>query len=71
MNTLVNFESALLGLDGQFSVGGNKLQADLQKTLLQPEFMTMPNVALKRKHIISRMMEIAERNNDLIQFANE
>jgi len=49
----------------------NKLQADLQKTLLQPEFMTMPNVALKRKHIISRMMEIAERNNDLIQFANE
>nr|WP_315136646.1 hypothetical protein [uncultured Limnohabitans sp.] len=23
MNTLVNFESALLGLDGQFSVGGN------------------------------------------------
>jgi hypothetical protein len=24
LNTLVNFESALLGLDGQFSVGGNK-----------------------------------------------
>jgi hypothetical protein len=23
LNTLVNFESALLGLDGQFSVGGN------------------------------------------------
>ena len=23
MNTLVNFESALLGLNGQFSVGGN------------------------------------------------
>ena len=49
----------------------NKLQADLQKTLLQPEFIKMPNVALHRKHIISRMMEIAERNNDLIQFANE
>ena len=49
----------------------NKLQADLQKTLLQPEFMKMPNVALHRKHIISRMMEIAEKNNDLIQFANE
>jgi hypothetical protein len=31
----------------------------------------MPNVAFNRKHIISRMMEIAERNNDLIQFANE
>jgi hypothetical protein len=24
LNTLVNFESALLGLDGQFSVGVNK-----------------------------------------------
>jgi len=24
LNTLVNFESALLGLGGQFSVGGNK-----------------------------------------------
>jgi len=26
LNTLVNFESALLGLDGQFSVGGNSLK---------------------------------------------
>jgi hypothetical protein len=25
LNTLVNFESALLSLDGQFSVGGNTL----------------------------------------------
>ena len=25
LNTLVNFESALLGLDGQFSVGGNSV----------------------------------------------
>jgi len=49
----------------------NKLVADLQKTLLQPEFVRMPHVAVKRKHIISRMMEIAEKNNDLIQFAKE
>ena len=49
----------------------NKLVADLQKTLLQPEFVKMPHVAVNRKHIISRMMEIAEKNNDLIQFANE
>jgi putative addiction module killer protein len=27
LNTLVNFESALLGLDGQFSVGVNSLRA--------------------------------------------
>lgn len=49
----------------------NKLVADLQRTLLQPEFVGLPNVAVNRKHIISRMMEIAEKNNDLIQFASE
>jgi len=49
----------------------NKLVADLQKTLLQPQFVKMPHVAANRKHIISRMMEIAEKNNDLIQFAIE
>jgi type I restriction enzyme R subunit len=49
----------------------NKLVADLQKTLLQQEFIGMPHLAANRKHIISRMMEIAEKNNDLIQFANE
>jgi type I restriction enzyme R subunit len=49
----------------------NKLVADLQKTLLQPDFVHLPNVAVNRKHIISRMMEIAEKNNDLIQYAGE
>lgn len=49
----------------------NKLVADLQKTLLQPEFIKLPHLAANRKHIISRVMEIAEKNNDLIQFAKE
>lgn len=49
----------------------NKLVADLQKTLLQPAFMNLPNLVANRKHIISRMMEIAEKNNDIIQFAKE
>lgn len=49
----------------------NKLVADLQKTLLQPEFIGLPNLVANRKHIISRMMEIAEKNNDLIQYAGE
>jgi hypothetical protein len=30
LNTLVNFESALLGLDGQFSVGGNTQRSKSQ-----------------------------------------
>ena len=49
----------------------NKLVADLQKTLLQPDFVHLPNLAANRKHIISRMMEIAEKNNDFIQYAGE
>jgi hypothetical protein len=34
LNTLVNFESALLGLDGQFSVGGNNALIDAGKRVL-------------------------------------
>ncbi len=49
----------------------NKLVADLQRTLLQPEFIKLPHLAVNRKHIISRMMEVAEKNNALIQFAKE
>jgi hypothetical protein len=33
LNTLVNFESALLGLDGQFSVGGNTHGLLLQRQM--------------------------------------
>jgi type I restriction enzyme R subunit len=48
----------------------NKLVADLQKAILQPEFSTMPGLIRNRKHIISRLMEIAEKNNDTILYAN-
>jgi type I restriction enzyme R subunit len=48
----------------------NKLVADLQKTILQPEFAKMPGLINKRKHIISRLMEIAEKNHDTILYAN-
>ncbi len=48
----------------------NKLVADLQKTLLQPEFKHMPGLVMNRKHIISRLMEIAEKNHDTILYAN-
>ena len=47
----------------------NKLMADLQKTLLQPEFAKLPKLVVNRKLIISRLMEIAEKNNDVIQYA--
>ena len=47
----------------------NKLKEVLQKTLLQPEFNKLPNIAANRKHIISRLMEIAQKNNEVIQYA--
>jgi type I restriction enzyme R subunit len=47
----------------------NKLKADLQKTLLQPEFAALPKLVANRQHIISRLMEIAEKNNEVIQYA--
>jgi type I restriction enzyme R subunit len=47
----------------------NKLIADLQKTLLQPDYAQLPGLVKNRKHIISRLMEIAEKNHDTILYA--
>jgi len=47
----------------------NKLRADIQKTLLQPEFSKLPGLVQNRTHIISRVMELAEKNNDIILYA--
>jgi type I restriction enzyme R subunit len=47
----------------------NKLKAEIQRILLSPEFMKLPNVVKNRAHIISRVMEIAEKNNDRILYA--
>lgn len=47
----------------------NKLKADIQKTLLQPAYTRLPNLFQKRAQIISRIMEIAEKNNDVILYA--
>ena len=47
----------------------NKLKAEIQNTLLAPEFAKVPHLIRNRAHIISRVMEIAEKNNDIILFA--
>ncbi|MCD6294336.1 MAG: type I restriction endonuclease subunit R, partial [Deltaproteobacteria bacterium] len=47
----------------------NKLKADLQRVLLSPEFGRLPQLITNRAHIISRIMEIAEKNNDTILYA--
>ena len=47
----------------------NKLKAEIQKTLLAPEFASVRRITENRAHLISRVMEIAESNNDIILFA--
>jgi type I restriction enzyme R subunit len=47
----------------------NKLRADIQNTLLQPDFSKLPGVVQNRASIISRVMEIAEKNHDTILYA--
>jgi type I restriction enzyme R subunit len=47
----------------------NKLKADLQKILLASEFNKLPGLVANRANIISRIMEIAEKNNDIILYA--
>ncbi|MCY3933141.1 MAG: HsdR family type I site-specific deoxyribonuclease [Acidobacteria bacterium] len=48
----------------------NKLKAEIQQILLAPEFSGLPAVIQKRSHLISRALEIAERNNDIILYAD-
>ncbi len=47
----------------------NTLKAEIQKTLLQTSFVQLPNLAKRYNTIISRAMEIAEKNNDIILYA--
>jgi len=47
----------------------NKLKADIQATLLQPAYTKPPGLIKKRAQIISRVMEIADKNNDVILYA--
>lgn len=47
----------------------NKLKAEIQQILLSEAFHTLPNLIARRNQIISRVMEIAEKNNDRILYA--
>jgi len=48
----------------------NKLKAEIQKILLSPEFNNLPNIRANRNQIISRVMELAEKNSDRILYAD-
>jgi len=47
----------------------NRLKAEIQQILLSAAFIALPNVWANRNQIISRVMEIAEKNNDRILYA--
>lgn len=47
----------------------NRLKAEVQRTLLAPEFDSIPRIGDNRAQLIGRVMEIAERNNDVILYA--
>jgi type I restriction enzyme, R subunit len=47
----------------------NRLRAEIQRILLSPDFSSLSGLVQSRARIISRIMEIAEKNNDTICFA--
>ena len=48
----------------------NRLKAEIQQILVSETFKSLPNVVANRNQIISRVMEIAEKNNDRILYAS-
>ena len=47
----------------------NKLKSEIQRILLSPNFVKLPNLVTNRDRIISRVMELAQKNNDRILYA--
>lgn len=47
----------------------NRLKGELQSLLLSPKYYKLPQIKKKWREIISRAMEVAERNNDTILYA--
>ncbi|MFA7172718.1 MAG: HsdR family type I site-specific deoxyribonuclease [Kiritimatiellia bacterium] len=47
----------------------NKLKADIKALLLQPEFTELPGLLQNRSQYISRVMEVAEKNDDVIRYS--
>jgi type I restriction enzyme R subunit len=65
---LIDIEIRLTGF-WQSIPARNKLKAEIQKILLSNDYMNLPNVKQNRHHIISRIMELAEANQNTILYA--
>jgi type I restriction enzyme R subunit len=47
----------------------SRLKGELQKAILSPENVKPPDVMQKRHEIISRIMEVAQKNHDVFLYA--
>lgn len=47
----------------------NRLRAELQKIILSPAVSLIPGLVQRRDHVLSRLIELAEKNNDIILYA--
>ena len=66
--TAVELEVKLIGF-WESIPARNKLRAEIQKILLETTYAELPSLVEKKDSIISRTMEIAEKNNEIILYA--
>jgi type I restriction enzyme R subunit len=80
ISTLVNLTQHLtLLLESELKLTGfweatkltaqNRLKGEIQKLLVSPDYFTLPNMMSKANALISRIMELARANNDIILYA--
>jgi type I restriction enzyme, R subunit len=80
IGVLVNLTQHLTNLlEGELQLSGfwlphrlaaqNRLKGEIQKQLLSPENVKIPNMTKKFPAVISRIMELAEKNNDIILYS--
>ena len=69
ISAMVERELSLTGF-WDSSPAKKKLEAELQKVLLSSTFKQLPNIIQKREHIISRIMEIAHRDREILSSAD-
>ncbi|MEZ4924816.1 MAG: HsdR family type I site-specific deoxyribonuclease [Saprospiraceae bacterium] len=81
ISTLVNLTQHLTNLlerelqlngfwDATKLMAQNRLKGEIQKLLFSPENIQLPNMTAKVQALISRIMELAQKNNDVILYAD-
>lgn len=70
LSNLLERELKLNGFwDASKLTAQNRLKGEIQKLLLSPEHYQLPNMVQKTQALLSRIMELARTNNDIILYA--